>query len=377
MRSPTQGEVTAQRLREDDAVWDAFVAAAPLATHLQTTSWASVKQPNGWTASRVVVEAPGGPIGAQLLALRARPLPWSFGYAPRGPLARRELTHESIDVFTTSLRRGAARRRISHVRIDPEVEEGHPLAGWLAAAGWQRAPDVQPNSTRIVDLRQTEEQLWSALRKKTRQSVNRARKAGIRVTEGGEERLDDFFRIYTETARRAGIPYRTAESYRRIWEAFGPKGTARFVIGETSGGEPIATSFIVTCGTRVFGLYGGMTSKGAELYANYLVKWEAIARCRAEGFTEYDMWGLPNAGIAWFKSGFGGRDARFIGAWDLVIDPVGRATIEMGGKVRSRLADALHRLRDRGRVREQVETDAEPRSDERGGSRDGEPGAAR
>ena len=37
----------------------------------------------------------------------------------------------------------------------------------------------------------------------------------------------------------------------------------------------------------------------------------------------YDMWGLPNRGIAYFKEGFGGREVRYIGAWDLVLDPAG------------------------------------------------------
>jgi len=35
------------------------------------------------------------------------------------------------------------------------------------------------------------------------------------------------------------------------------------------------------------------------------------------------MWGLPNRGIAYFKEGFGGREVRYVGAWDLVLDPGG------------------------------------------------------
>ena len=359
----TAAAADAARLRTDDAAWDAFVAASPLATHLQTTPWAQVKRPNGWTASRVAVDTPDGAVAAQVLVLHARPLPWAFGYAPRGPLSPAPLTPSSVAAFTAAVRRGAGRRRISHVRIDPEADAGSALEEWLADAGWRPAPEIQPNATRIVDLRRGEDEIWSALRKKTRQSVNRARKAGIRVVEGGEERLADFFHIHTETARRVGIPYRSEGSYREIWQAFGPRGQARFLIGETPDGDPVATSFLVTAGTRVFGLYGGMTDRGAELYANYLVKWEAIVRFRSEGYAEYDMWGLPNPGIAWFKAGFGGREARFIGAWDLVIDPVGRAAIETGGRARSAIARGLHELRHRGRGGSAAGARAEERDD--------------
>ena len=44
---------------------------------------------------------------------------------------------------------------------------------------------------------------------------------------------------------------------------------------------------------------------------------------------------LATGGIAHFKTGFGGREVRYIGAWDLVLDPVGRRAYELaqGGRV--------------------------------------------
>ena len=38
------------------------------------------------------------------------------------------------------------------------------------------------------------------------------------------------------------------------------------------------------------------------------------------GYTEYDLWGLPREGIEQFKSGFGGAEIDYVGAWDLVTD---------------------------------------------------------
>ena len=67
-----------------------------------------------------------------------------------------------------------------------------------------------------------------------------------------------------------------------------------------------------------------MTAVGGESRANYLLKWEAIRTSREQGATSYDLWGLATGGIAHFKTGFGGREVRYIGAWDLVLDPLGR-----------------------------------------------------
>ena len=51
-------------------------------------------------------------------------------------------------------------------------------------------------------------------------------------------------------------------------------------------------------------------------------------RRASAGATSYDLWGLATGGIAHFKTGFGGREVRYIGAWDLVLDPLGRQAYE-------------------------------------------------
>ena len=95
-------------------------------------------------------------------------------------------------------------------------------------------------------------------------------------------------------------------------------------------GEPLATLFLVRCGPRVVEPYGGMTVAGGDSRANYLLKWEAIRSSREAGATSYDLWGLATGGIAHFKAGFGGREVHYIGAWDLVLDRLGRTVYDTG-----------------------------------------------
>ena len=72
-----------------------------------------------------------------------------------------------------------------------------------------------------------------------------------------------------------------------------------------------------------------MTAAGADSRANYLLKWEAIRSSREAGATSYDLWGLATGGIAHFKTGFGGREVRYIGAWDLVLSRLGPACLRI------------------------------------------------
>jgi len=326
--------------------WDAFVATADRGSYLQLTGWASVKAVNGWSAvridSRAGVTGDGGRIGAQVLLRRPRPLPWAFAYAPRGPVAE-SWTPEAIEAFTERVHTDlpTAAGRVSHLRIDPEIEADGAqdpdgaLRRSLRHAGWRPAAPIQPNSTRVIDLRPDEEAIQGDLRKKWRQYVNRARNSGIRVVDAEGDRLPEFYRIYRQTAERAGFLIRTEQAYRDVWDAFRPAGNARLLFAQAADGEPQATLFLVRCGPRVVEPYGGMTDAGADSRANYLLKWEAIRSSKELGATSYDLWGLATGGIAHFKTGFGGREVRYIGAWDLVLDPLGRRVYEsaQGGRV--------------------------------------------
>src|SRR5262249_45099102 len=117
---------------------------------------------------------------------------------------------------------------------------------------------------------------------------------------------------------------------------------ARLLFAQLPDGEPVATLFLVRCGPRVVEPYGGMTGAGADTRANYLLKWEAIRSSREAGATSYDLWGLATGGIEQFKTGFGGREVRYIGAWDLVLDPFGRQAYEAAQRGRVRWARWRH-----------------------------------
>jgi lipid II:glycine glycyltransferase (peptidoglycan interpeptide bridge formation enzyme) len=328
--------------------WDARVEASEPGSYLQLGAWADVKAVNGWAAQRITA---GDGIGAQVLVRRPAPLPWGFGYAPRGPFAA-TWSDDEIGAFTEAVRTDLPRAagRVSHLRIDPEIERDGPrdedgqLRRALREAGWRPAPPIQPASTRLIDLTPDEDALWGDLRKKWRQYVNKARSAGVVVDDAEGDRLGEFYRIYRETADRAGFLIRTERAYRDIWEAYRPAGRARLLFARSADGEPLATLFLVRCGSRVVEPYGGMTQAGGDSRANYLLKWEAIRSSREQGASSYDLWGLATGGIAHFKTGFGGREIRYIGAWDLVLDRLGWTVYEGGGRARVWIARRRHGL---------------------------------
>lgn len=341
--------------------WDAFVRSSDRASYLQTSAWARVKASTGWSSILVGDEAgkrgENQALAAQLLTRPIPMTPWRFAYGPRGPIVASWKPH-TIPEWTMALRAAAIGRgtlaRTAIVRIDPEIEAGTTfemvddetgrivgrmtVEELLRTSGWRRAPDMQPHRTRIVDLRTDELALWSGLRKKWRQYVNKARANGIVVREVDPMietgAFDTFHRVMREVAKRTALPLRSARTFGEVWEAFDASGESRLLFADDAQGETQAVLLLVRCGTRVVEPYGGMTDAGAELRANYLLKWEAIRSSRELGAASYDMWGVIGTGIDYFKEGFGGSEVTYVGAWDLALSPMGAAVFRAGERAR-------------------------------------------
>ncbi len=320
-------ELRAWRVTDGDA-WNDFVTGAAYRSFPQLWEWGELRRPFGWRPERIAVgERQDEPLAGAQVLLRDVPLVGRrLGYAPRGPVG--ELDEPPVrHALFAALRTLARQERIATLKVDPQATPASAYGQALLAAPWREAARVQPARTRSVDLRLSEDELRTQMRRKHRQYVNKAERAGVSVewldhgSDGIGQALADFYRIYTFTAERAGFVARARRYYDRAWELFAPGGRARLLFAALDG-ERVATLFCFVCGDRVAEAFGGMTDAGAESRANYLLKWEAIRGCRERGAATYDLWGLATGGIAQFKEGFGGQQVDYVGARDWPLQPV-------------------------------------------------------
>lgn len=320
----------------DDTAWDRFVAGGSPPTHLQTSAWARVKRANGWRSWRVAIAHDGRTIGAQVLVYRAAGIPWGLGYVGRGPVADGPVDAAGFAAFLAALGGRARAARIGTLRLEPELPEGHPFEAELRRLGWRPTVHGQPDRSRIVDLTVGEAAVLAGMHRKCRQSVAKAARLGVRVVEAGAERLPVFATVHDGAMRRAGIHARAASTWEALWRELAPSGMVRlFVAEDDATGEVLAVLMLVRCGGRVVDLYGGTTPEGERRRANYLLKWEGMRASIAAGATEYDLWGLPRDGIEQFKSGFGGQEVDYTGAWELAVDPLGHRVLRAGERLRA------------------------------------------
>jgi len=338
----TTAEAAALGNPSDPSAWDAFVEATDGGSYTQLCAWAEIKAVNGWRAERLAVETGAGAVAAQLLVRMLGPTPWTVAYVPRGPFGPG--LAGGLDEVTAALRDAARRARTTSITIEPPILADDPLLARLRTAGWRSTTPIQPDRTRLVDLRQDEDALWAGLRKKWRQYVSKARRGGLTIEDAGTAGLDEFYRIYVRTARRAGFVHRARSAYERVFEAFAARDRARLLLARDGKGEATAALMLISCGATVTEPYGGMTDEGAASRANYLLKWEAIRSSRERGFATYDMWGLAHPGIEQFKAGFGGEEVRYAGAFEIVLNRPVHTAIALSRRAVVALARRRHAL---------------------------------
>jgi peptidoglycan pentaglycine glycine transferase (the first glycine) len=282
---------------------------------LQSAGWGDLKAATGWNVRRFVLDR-----GVAQVLLKPLPLGLSVAYAPRGPLVAPEHLGEAI----AALREALARERCASLLCDPEAIDDPAIRASLARTGVHASPVfVQPRRTLLMDLSKADEELFAAMRKKTRQYIHKAERAGV-VTEESRD-VDRFMRVLSAVGQRDRFAIRSRGYFETLLSAFGDRALLMFA---RLGGEDAGAMLLVRMADRAWELYGGWSGAHAEARPFYLLKWRAMLRMRQLGVRRYDMYGLadssddPLAGVENFKLGYGGEVVEWIGALET---PVRRA----------------------------------------------------
>lgn len=291
---------------QDRKAWDAKVL--DVGGHpLQLWGWGEVKEAHHWKADRVEMMRGGETIGLAQILLRKLPGPFRrLAYIPRGPVVTKE---ENREVVANELA-AYVKRQYGAVAltIEPDWEEAITWQGWRQSANTILIP-----RTLILDLFKTEDELLGDMTKKTRQYIRKsAKEVTIRQVKDKAE-IERCLEIYKETAERAGFPLHSLQYYRDIFEKMGEHSP---IFGAYAGDELVAFLWLGISSETAFELYGGMNEKGAELRANYALKWHAIQTMKKWGIHRYDFNGLLNDGVSTFKQGFSHSETMLAGTYD-------------------------------------------------------------
>lgn len=324
---------------DEREVWDAFVEREASFALLQSWNWGVFKEEMGWKASRIVMEDGGRIVGGAQLLVKPLPLGLSIAYVPRGPFGDWRIDEVARPLFSELICLARQNGAI-FLKIEPALQRGLSTQGLFQRYGFResRTPN-QPQTTIVLDLTQSEDDILSHMRKKTRQYVRRAEREGITVRLGTSEDLPAFERLMHLTATREHFAARTSQYYRTEWETLALSGKGALFLAY-HGGQLIAARLVYRFGKHAAEFHAGsLTIPG--LHPNYLLVWEAIKWARGHGCISYDLWGIPDElgaqedqaegrlavrrdglwGVYQFKRGFSSDVVAYVGPYDYVLRP--------------------------------------------------------
>jgi len=315
---------------------------APTAILQQTAFWARVQSRLGHAVHafdlRAAASSPGtAPQRADdfLVVTRRLEDDIDMAYVPFGP--ERAPPEGASGVWLEQLSEAIAATvgpRCAFVRWDLPwrlPDDTHMNFGSARRALRKAPTDYLPVSTLIVDLLGSEDELLARMHPRTRYRIRLAERHGVEVVEGTLTDLNEWYALHCETARRHGLSVAERERFAAVLRerADGTASPAhpRLLLARR-GGALLAGMVLVGAGSRATYLYGASAREHRAAMGSYALQWAAMRLVRAEGYRDYDMFGVspgddpthPLHGLYRFKIGFGGRLVHREGCWDFPLD---------------------------------------------------------
>ena len=314
----------------DHSAWDRFAESSPDAWFWHTTAWLTYTQEYSGSAFRkdlsfwvmaqnaplaivpaFLEEGPSGP----RLAFAGQALPFPAVEPSVGEEKRAEVRRFAV----AGLQALAAQERIDSFQLRipglaPSVLESPlPPSNPMIRIG---ALDL-PYQTQVIDLRQEEALLLSAMRDGHRYEIRRAERAlSARVWSASDITDEKFLEYQRLHAKDAGRITRSQTTF-DLMRSWVRSGHAVLVeVGQAD--SPVAFTLIILYGKGAY--YGSSCKDPADpkLPASHLAQWTAMRFLKKTGATFYDI-GIQQFGPQWFdrpspkdigisrfKRGFGG-----------------------------------------------------------------------
>ena len=147
------------------------------------------------------------------------------------------------------------------------------------------------------------EDLWNALSPKVRNQVRKGQKSGQEVVWGGEDRLEDFYRVFSINMRDLGTPVFSRELFRSIVRQFPGRAEFCVVLAE---GRPAAAALLL----HGWGITEVPSASSLRIFnytcANMHMYWKLLERALGRGQSAFDFGrSSPDSNTFQFKRQWG------------------------------------------------------------------------
>lgn len=236
--------------------------------------------------------------------------------------------------------KGKARERVMQAALEQCLAHAHargakqfdlsisPVTRTAIGCAWGSNPFVfygledHSGLSQVIDLEQSQDELWAALSADARRQIRIARDQGFIVERADWGKcVKHYYELHEETYTRTGVQPHPMAYFSGIARHTAVTNNSVLWVVRSPMGEAVAYH---NAAWFAFGAYyhtGCSTKEGSESGVSYLLFWEALCGAKAAGLKWYDCGAIfPNAadekqrGLTTFKTKFGGAPHRaFVG----------------------------------------------------------------
>ena len=330
------------------AHWNELILANPDSGNVfQAKEFAEQKVASGWTARFVMVDT----IAVTILEKPVLGL-GKLWYLPKGPGVT---SVHVLDTVLQQLKPFAAENGVFAVKIEPELHKTDETLIDIMKLGLVKVAPIQPNfSTILLDISADLDTVMSSLNQKGRHAIRRAERDGVSVKQvvASDENCQLMYRLLADTAA-GSFGIRGYNYYESFWQRYATakKGQLFFAYVD---GEVVAGAYALVFGTKSTYKDGASVRERGVYGASHLLQWHVIQWAKAHGSQLHDFCGAPPSheinnpehphyGIGRFKTSFNKEVTDYVGAYDVVINPVAyKLWVSLGERIVQRLHYQKH-----------------------------------
>ncbi len=186
--------------------------------------------------------------------------------------------------------------------------------------------DHHPETSLIIDLSQSEDEILKQMKQKGRYNIKVAEKYGIVVEESDD--VDAFHDLLVKTGGRDGFGIHPKSYYLNMLVALGKN--VQLLLAKKDG-QIIAGGIFTYLNDTAIYYYGASDHDCRKMMAPYFIQWTAIKEAKKRGCKYYDFLGISPenspknhawAGVTSFKKKFGGDVMSYPKAKEIVLRPI-------------------------------------------------------
>ncbi|BDQ02794.1 peptidoglycan bridge formation glycyltransferase FemA/FemB family protein [Ignavibacterium sp.] len=274
-----------------DDEWDKFVTGINDSCLHQLSGWADVKSSEGWDFIRFIYTQDNIIIGGYQILIKNFPFIGKIAYLNHAPVTQiqnYEFVKKLIEDFRIIIKKIGIRLAI----ISPPFNN-NILVDELTTRFDRNIFFNVINAEAEMDLSADENTILKNMLRMRRQNISKRTTYNYHIFEGGEEHLETFFKLMSDTCQRNNVKPNPSSlaMVKKIWNYYHYKNLLNLYLFSINN-EIVSAILAFEYQDRFIPWKFGWSGKYAKFKPNDIFHWELIRIAKQKGFKKYNLGGV-------------------------------------------------------------------------------------